>query len=244
MIDLYTKPELYDAIHSNYMWDEKIISKIGKRVGGPVLEIASGTGRLSNVIIKLGLEYTGIDLSKEYTKIAKMRYGNQGAFFVQNMQKFDLGTQFKFIFIGFNSFLHNLSNESALNCLKCINQHLSNNGTFLLSIYIPDPSFLYRDPNNLYAATDYFNFKDSKCRIMEKNLFNQETEINNLKWFLEVDGVLQEEEYNFSQKMYYPHVMDLLFEKAGLVIKEKLGDYDSSPMDQESNMQIYICGKS
>ena len=59
-----------------------------------------------------------------------------------------------------------------------------------------------------------------------------------------MDGVLQEEEYNFSQKMYYPYVMDLLFEKAGLVIKEKLGDYDSSPMDQESNMQIYICGKS
>jgi len=243
MIDLYKKPELYDAIHSDYIWDEKLISRIGEKVGGPVLEIASGTGRLSKVILNLGLDYTGIDLSQEYTNLANMRYGKEGSFYVGNMQNFDLKKKFEFVFIGFNSFLHNLTNESAINCLNCVSQHLSNNGTFLLSIYIPDPSFLFRDSDELHAATDFFKFKGSKCRIMEINLFNQETEVNSLTWYLEMDGVIQSEKYSFSQKMYYPHVMDLLFEEAGLQIKEKLGEYDGSPMDETSNMQIYICKK-
>jgi hypothetical protein len=43
--------------------------------------------------------------------------------------------------------------------------------------------------------------------------------------------------------MFYPHTMDLLFENSGLMIKDKLGDYDGSCMNQDSDMQIYICKK-
>ena len=84
-------------------------------------------------------------------------------------------------------------------------------------------------------------YRKSKCRIIEKNLFNYETEINKLWWYLEIEGVLQKKAYCFQQKMYYPHKMDLLFAESGFSIKKKLGDYDGSPMDNQSGMQIYIC---
>ena len=95
----------------------------------------------------------------------------------------------------------------------------------------------------LYPATNYFMYRKSKCRIIEKNLFNYETEINKLWWYLEIEGVLQKKAYSFQQKMYYPHKMDLLFAESGFKIKKKLGDYDGSPMDNQSGMQIYICKK-
>ena len=66
MINIYNNPELYDAMHSKYMQDEKFISKYSQKIGGPVLELASGTGRLSKVILEEWLDYTGIDLSKEF----------------------------------------------------------------------------------------------------------------------------------------------------------------------------------
>jgi len=44
-------------------------------------------------------------------------------------------------------------------------------------------------------------------------------------------------------RMYYPHEMDILLAEADFRIEEKMGDYDGSPMDSESGMQIYICGK-
>jgi SAM-dependent methyltransferase len=242
-LNIYEKPELYDAIHKDYRWDNKLVKYFANKAGGPVLELASGTGRLAKIILELGLVYTGLDTSKEYIKISKKRYGARGTFHVQNMQNFRLKTKFSFIFIGFNSFLHNLTDDEAINCLKCVSDHLTDNGLFLLSAYIPDPSFLFRNPNKLSSATDYFTFKNHQCRIMERNLYNQETEINRLTWFLEKDGELQPEKYSFKMRMFYPHTMDLLFENSGLMIKEKLGDYDGSRMNQDSDMQIYICKK-
>ena len=242
-MNIYKRPDLYDAIHKDYIWDNKLVKYFANKAGGPVLELASGTGRLAKIILELGLAYTGLDTSKEYIKISKKRYGARGTFHVQNMQNFHLETQFNFIFIGFNSFLHNLTDEDAINCLKCVSDHLTDNGFFLLSAYIPDPSFLFRNPNQLFSATDYFTFENHQCRIMETNSYNQETEINRLTWFLEKDGKLQPEKYSFKMRMFYPHTMDLLFENSGLMIKDKLGDYDGSCMNQDSDMQIYICKK-
>ncbi len=242
-MNIYKRPDLYDAIHNNYTWDNQLIKTVAFKSGGPVLELASGTGRLTRIIIDLGLDYTGIDSSRAFIKVSKKKFLNSAKFHLKNMQNFHLKKKFKFIFIGFNSFLHNLSITSAKKCLNCVYKHLDDDGIFLISLFIPNPSFLYRNTNKLYAATNYFTFNGFKCRIMEKNTFDKEKEINRLTWFLEKDGIIQNEKYSFSQKMYYPHMMDLLFEYSGLKVKEKLGDYDGSPMDNNSDMQIYICKK-
>jgi len=155
-----------------------------------------------------------------------------------------LKKQFKFIFIGFNSFLHNLTDDDARQCLQSIQNHLMNDGTFLVSIFKPDPSFLYREKGKLYPATSLFDFEGKQCRIMETNDFNDETHVNHLTWRLERDGNLETEEYQFKMRMFYPHVMDILLSDSGLRIKEKMGDYDGSPMDEESGMQIYVCEKT
>ena len=244
MIDIYNNSELYDAIHSNYIRDEKFISKYSKKIGGPVLELASGTGRLSKLILEEGLDYTGIDLSKEFIKVSQSRFKNSGDFFLDDMRNFNLKKKFKFVFVGFNSFLHNLTNLDAAKTIECVSNHMLDNGVFLLSIFLPDPSFLIRDQNILYPATDYFIYKSSQCRIMENNSYDENSSINTLFWYLEVDGVLQEEKYSFKQKMYYPHEMDILFENSSLNIMEKLGSYDGSKMNDSSTMQIYFCEKS
>ena len=193
MIDIYNNSELYDAIHSNYIRDEKFISKYSQKIGGPVLELASGTGRLSKLILEEGLDYTGIDLSKEFIKVSQSRFKNSGDFFLDDMRNFNLKKKFKFVFVGFNSFLHNLTNVDAAKTIECVSNHMLDNGVFLLSIFLPDPSFLIRDQNILYPATDYFIYKSSQCRIMENNSYDENSSINTLFWYLEVDGVLQEE---------------------------------------------------
>jgi len=244
MVDIYTKPELYDAIHKTYRWDKQLITSAAEQVGGPVLELAAGTGRLTHIILDLGLDYTGIDLSDEFIRTAQEKYGDAATFHVGDMQQFKLGSLYKFIFIGFNSFLHNLTDEAALKCLSCVRNHLDDSGQFLVSIFIPDPSFLYRDKNQLYPATSYFDFEGDACRIMETNTFNEESQVNHLKWQLERDGDLEKEIYEYKMRMFYPHMMDLLLNDAGLNIINKMGDYDGSPMDEESGMQIYVCEKA
>jgi len=240
-VDIYSNPQLYDAIHYNYKWDIKLIQNYAKKINGSVLELASGTGRLVYPIIELGLDYTGIELSNSFLQEANKKFNNKTNFVFGDMCDFDLKSTFDFIFIGFNSFLHNLTIIDAKNCLNCVLKHLHPKGQFLLSIFIPDPEFLYRDKNKLYPATDFFQFENSKCRILEKNQYESETQINNLTWYIEKDGMVDSFQYSYSMRMFYPHEMDILFQESGFIIQDKFGDYDSSSIDQDSNMQIYLC---
>jgi SAM-dependent methyltransferase len=240
MKDVYLNPELYDALHNDIGTDENVIKYYAKKCNGSVLEIACGTGRLSKYIIDLGLPYTGIDNSKPFLDISVQKFGKNGTFLYNNMQDFKLAEKFDFIFIGFNSFLHNLTDKDALNCLRCVREHLNNDGIFLLSIFLPDPEFLYQT-EYLHEARTFFNYKGKQCRVMEKNSYNDETQINSLTWQLEIDGKLSDETYSFKQRMFYPHKMHLLFQESGFSVNEKFGDWDMNPMDEESPLQIYIC---
>ena len=240
MKDIYLNPNLYDALHNDIETDENVIKYYAKKCNGPVLEIACGTGRLSKYIIDLGLPYTGIDNSKPFLDISIQKFGGNGTFLYNNMQDFKLAEKFDFIFIGFNSFLHNLTDKDALNCLRCVREHLNSDGIFLLSIFLPDPEFLYRD-EYLYEARTFFNYNGKQCRVMERNSYDDETQINSLTWQLEIDGKQSDEIYCFKQRMFYPHKMHLLFQESGFSVNEKFGDWDMNPMDEESPLQIYIC---
>ena len=240
MRDIYLNPNLYDALHNNIGTDENVIKYYAKKCNGSVLEIACGTGRLSKYIIELGLPYTGIDNSKPFLDTSLRKFGGSGRFLLEDMQNFKLSEKFDFIFIGFNSFLHNLTDKDAIDCLKCVRNHLNSDGLFLLSIFIPDPEFLYTD-EYLHEARGFFNYKGIQCRILEKNSYNNETQINSLTWQLEINGKLSDETYFFKQRMFYPHKMHLLFQETGWTVKEKFGDWNMNPMDEESPLQIYIC---
>ena len=72
-MNIYSHPQLYDAIHHNYKSDIALVQSIAKNISGSVLELASGTGRLAEAIIKLGLNYTGLELSEPFINLAKKK---------------------------------------------------------------------------------------------------------------------------------------------------------------------------
>ena len=240
MVDIYTNPDLYDSIHHDYDWDKTLIKAIAKDINGPVLELASGTGRLTQPILELGLKYKGLELSQPFLDRAKMKFGDTADFIHGDMRDFDLQMEFDLIFVGFNSFLHNLKIEDAINCLTCIKKHLTKNGKFLVSIFIPDPIFLNREKGKLFPATDFFQYQESTCRIMEKNKYDSISQINQLTWVIERDGELDPTEYNYRMRMYYPHEMDILLSENGFTIMKKFGNYQRDPMNSDSDMQIYV----
>ena len=242
-MDIYSNAALYNALHKNYNADNNFIVSIAKNTGGPVLELAAGTGRLAGGILDLGFEYTGIDINKNFIEVAKKTHTKNANFICSDMRSFKTNKKYKFIFIGFNSFLHLYKNKDAILCLRSVKKHMMYDSVFLLSIFMPNPSFLYRSKNKLYPATNIFDFNGEKCQFMEKNKYNPNTRVNHLKWYLKKNNKIQKEEYNFDLRMYYPHEMDIIFDKAGLIIKEKYGDYNFSPLTDDSSLQIYVCKK-
>ena len=70
-INIYSDPQLYDAAHVWKTNDIEFITNCAIECGGPILEMASGTGRLAEPLVKRGLDYTGVELSAHLWSIRK-----------------------------------------------------------------------------------------------------------------------------------------------------------------------------
>src|SRR5215207_8056569 len=106
---LYEHPELYDALLPVGPDCLGFYSDLALRQGGPVLELACGTGQLLVPIARLGLPSTGLDLSARMLSAARTRLKDAGtmADLVEgDMRAFELGRQFALVFVARNSLLH------------------------------------------------------------------------------------------------------------------------------------------
>jgi len=243
--DIYSDGELYDAAHWWKTNDIEFIADFADEFGGPVLELAAGTGRLASTILERGHTYTGIELSRNFVKCAKTkseRFKSKANFIEGDIRNFDLGEQFQFIFIGFNSILHLLTNNDIKSFLKCVHSHLTDSGTFLIDLFVPDPFFLYRDKQKYYVM-DFDDPNGDHCIVSETNDYDNESQVNHIHWYFNTDGKNEPDEYRFDMHIIFPDTMDRLLSEAGFAIKEKYGDYDKTSFGPESNLQIYLCGK-
>ena len=159
------------------------------------------------------------------------------------MCDFNLGQKFDLIFIPFNSFLHLFTEEEMAQCLKSIQNHLSDNGKFLLDIFVPNPEFLYRDPDKKYEEMTIIHPNGGECTVWQKNQYKEETEINHIHWFFNRGNIEPMDEYDFDMRMIYPDTMDRVLSDSDFTIEEKWGDYDGEPFNETSLLQLYICSK-
>ncbi len=73
--------------------------------------------------------------------------------------------------------------------------------------------------------------------------YSLQTQINHIQWYFNYEGKADPEIFKFDMHMIYPDTMDRLLSDAGLVIREKYGDYEKTPLGPESQLQIYECKK-
>mgnify|MGYP003707538569 CR=1 FL=1 len=69
------------------------------------MELACGTGRLANSLVRDGADYTGLELSPDFADLAKKKlnqYCNTPTIVTGDMRNFQLNKTFDLIFIGVN----------------------------------------------------------------------------------------------------------------------------------------------
>jgi SAM-dependent methyltransferase len=241
-IQMYNNPALYDACTAHKIDDIPFYEYWAKQTNGPILELACGTGRVATHLIKSGFNYSGLDLSSVFIHHCKSKRFN-GKFITGDMRYFNLGQKFDLIFIPFNSFLHLYKEDEMTQCLKSIQNHLSDNGKFLLDIFVPNPEFLYRDPDKKYEEMTIIHPNGGECTVWQKNQYKEETEINHIHWFFNRGNIEPMDEYDFDMRMIYPDTMDRVLLDSDFTIEEKWGDYDGEPFNETSLLQLYICSK-
>lgn len=250
---------LYKNTAGYYDYDNREIVKddldfyvsFAEKTNGPILELASGTGRVSLYIaekvrrivecIELSAEMRERFLQKLSTSHKHLRE------FINlrcgDMSDFDLGQKFELVIIPWRALQWLPVQEKTEDCLRCVHKHLADNGVFVFDIFKPrtydsawlgneDVSYdivdsgrrVIRSTVNHYADTEkkYIQYKN-KIKILENGVETVTEDLLTIKYY------------------DYEDIMRML-KRLGFRVLQQYGYYDFRDIKDGDEM-IFVCTK-
>lgn len=214
-------------------------------VGGPVLELGCGTGRVCLRLARRGAAVTGLDNSEPMVAHARRKalaLGLEAELAVADMRSFDLGRAFPLVLLPYNAFNHLLDLESVRRCFQAVQAHLTPESRFVIDTFQPSLAFLSGDPEKRRRVVEYVD-PDGRGRVVmtEQNVYDAASQINRVVWHYEINGQADARVDELCMRMVFPQELDALLELSGFAIEHKYGDYDESPFDSSSSKQLMVC---
>lgn len=154
----YHGPVSFLTRYERFGWDYRDINPLAecevawyrrhaREAGGPVLELACGTGRLLRALAEDGHDVTGLDLSKAMLALAREQAAGAPAevrerirLVMGDMADFAFETRFALVVIADNSFRELETREDLVRCHRCVREHLRPGGRLLVTERRFDPS--------------------------------------------------------------------------------------------------------
>ncbi len=241
---LYELSKHYDAMNGSMGKDIDFYVRLAKKKKGTVLDLACGSGRFSLPIAKLGLNVSGLDLSKTMLSLAKEKADNENLkidFRLGDIRIFEFENKFNFIFCGFNSSQHLHEENEYRSFLKSVKEHLKQDGIFAFDIFNPSISMLNRKSSEKFLVSKYKDPVDGQeIEVWEYPSYNSARQLSSFVFHYIKNGKVLFEE-KFSLRNYFPFEMDVLLRNSGFQIIQKFGGFDDQSFTNESMKQIFIC---
>ena len=224
------------------------------RLGGDILELACGTGRLAMPLAEAGHTVWGLDLSLEMLgqcqeKMARHPQNVQErvSLFHMNMADFSFGRTFPLIILGLRSFQALTREKEQLSCLANVRNHLADDSLFIIDVFKPhepiDESWVREEQNNLETVDPrsgaYVRFADHPRKI---DLENQIIYPDLIYYISHPDGKEERLVEPLTLKYYFEDQMRELLLKTGFTIKEEMGYYDKRPISEGPEL-IFVCSR-
>jgi 2-polyprenyl-3-methyl-5-hydroxy-6-metoxy-1,4-benzoquinol methylase len=246
-LDDFRDPQLYDLVDEDYYDDYPLTEQWACSLGGPLLDLACGTGRMALRMAELGYLVTGVDITPEMIEWARQKAAKQGAsieWVVADARTFHLGKQFSFIYMLENVFQFFLTREDQEAMLAHVREHLLPEGCFLFETRNPNPRNLVvgRRPD-----PEKFMLPDGgQLVITEQQYYDPMTQIQHYTrphTFLHPGGQREEKTHRTALRYVYPQEMEALLYYNGLKIRACYGDWQQNPLTATSPEMIYVCQK-
>jgi SAM-dependent methyltransferase len=224
----------FDAREEDVDWARRLAA----RTGGPILELACGSGRIAVPLASDGRRVVGLDASAAMLARARDRAARAGvdARFVEgDMRDFSLDETFALILIPFSSFLH-LAPGDRFACLARVREHLSAQGRFAFDVFQPDPEKIAARDGGLIEEAS-FDDPETGERITRFSSGVATVDRTTFTWRFDcigADHVVRRYERVVTLHFLYRRELELMLEAAGFALEELHGDYDGSPADERS----------
>ncbi|MEO1188147.1 MAG: class I SAM-dependent methyltransferase [Pseudomonadota bacterium] len=223
----------YDALHNPGTTDA-CVDLIATLAGqSDILELAIGTGRIALPLAERGLNVSGFDASPQMLDILKAKPGGAKIpTWVADMASFDLGQQFDFAFLVFNTLYNLTTQEDQVRCFKNVAAHLRPGGQFLVEAFMPNRETF---ENNQAVRTKHVDFDKVWLEAVQHDPVAQRLNYQRIR--ISQQGT---ELKPLPMRYVWPSEMDLMAELAGLHLVERWGGWQRAPLTPNNEMQIAL----
>jgi ubiquinone/menaquinone biosynthesis C-methylase UbiE len=256
LTDWGTVARIYDLEHPAArgdelrFWDEQARET---SAAGPVLELATGSGRIAIGLARKGHDVTGLELSNGMIARAEGRAARlppdvQGRlrFVLGDMSDFTLPDRsFGLIFVAYNSFWLLQTPARQARCLECVQAHLAPGGRFVLDVFPPNED----DYTGETGITQYLSMAYRGQTVVRVKDYAWDARrrlgVSDVRYYGGRRGDARRRliaEFRYALRLAPPAAVRALLTRAGFAVRETYGSYDKEPLGAESPRAIFVCG--
>jgi ubiquinone/menaquinone biosynthesis C-methylase UbiE len=249
----------YDEAYSTKedLQDLQFYVDMAKTKGGPVLELACGTGRILLPIAREGIPIHGVDnslpmlnvlrdkLQREVKDVRELVSTLQG-----DIRNFRSNQEYPLVIIPFRPLQHMYTVEHQIAALETAAFHLEEGGLLVFDVFYPKFDDLLSKVGEESLELEWTP-KSDPSKVIRRYLRKESVDKINQNFsatfiFRTYQGekLVQEETESFRMSYYtYPHLR-ALFLLTGLEIVEEYGSFERTPLDNESRQMIFVLKKN
>ena len=201
--------------------------------GGPVLELAIGTGRVALPLAERGLAVEGVEASPEM--VARMRAKPGGAevpVAIGDLADVPVAGPYRLVYLVFNTLFNLVDAGRQADCFRNVARVLAPGGAFVIEAFVPDPADFDRDEQLAVRAVteDSVTLRVHRYDRPGQRFVRQTITIDG-------DGVRL---HPFAMRYLWPEQIDALAAAAGLRLTERYADWHRRPFDADSTDHVSV----
>ena len=243
----YRDAQAYDVEEGDYDADYPLTAQLAHELGGPLLDLACGTGTMAMRMAEQGFQVTGVDVIPEMIAWAAQKALKQNVsldWVVADARAFHLQQQFRFIYMLGNAFQHFLTRADQEALLACVREHLHPQGRFLFCTRNPSPRNLFEVR---YPESQQYTAPDGRqYTVKEYAEYDSLAQIHYYTfrehWLTEA-GFQEKKTYRTALRYVFPQEMSALLFYNGFEICSCYGNWQQEPLTATSRSMIYVCQK-
>lgn len=222
--------------------DIEFYTQLAAVTGGPILEAACGTGRVTIPLARAGYEVYAFDLSRQMLSLLRakltrlpMETARRIHLHRDDMASFEVGRRFPLVIVPFRSFQALTEEQDIAGALSALRRHLTQGGTAVIDLFAvegePDSSWLGEqvdwvrrmpDSGEVVTRTRRGVRIDRRRQIIHSEVgFHVE----------QPDGTRETAWDRFALRYYHPYQIQVRLAAAGFRITGEFGYYDRRPLE-------------
>jgi SAM-dependent methyltransferase len=204
--------------------------------GGPVLELAVGTGRVALPLADRGLRVHGIELSPDMAARLRAKPGADAVpVTVGDMTSTRVPGTFTLVYLVANTLMNVTTQEEQLAVFANAAAHLDPGGCFLVELIVPQLQHVPPgDAARVFALDEY-----------HVGIETFDDLVGQIAWshhWMEVEGRLVR--HSAPYRYVWPSELVLMGVSAGLRLRDRWADWDRSSFTQTSTSQVAVFEKT